>query len=73
VFTIFDAANLDDAIEAQFPGKGREAGALWKDKRPTTRSMSPRALCGEWRLDDDLNRTGRSVEGAAPRKTLRPS
>ncbi|MBV9877838.1 MAG: haloacid dehalogenase type II [Verrucomicrobia bacterium] len=32
VFTIFDASSLDDAIEAQFPGQGRELGALWRDK-----------------------------------------
>ncbi|GGF35952.1 haloacid dehalogenase [Aliidongia dinghuensis] len=32
VFTIFDASSLDDAVEAQFPGKGRAVAAVWKDK-----------------------------------------
>lgn len=32
VFTIFNASSLDDVAEQEFPGKGRELAALWKDK-----------------------------------------
>ncbi|BCQ56989.1 haloacid dehalogenase type II [Burkholderia gladioli] len=32
VFTIFDTSTLDGVIEVNFPGRGREIGALWKDK-----------------------------------------
>jgi 2-haloacid dehalogenase len=32
IFTIFDTRSLDDAAEAQFPGKGRDVAAIWKVK-----------------------------------------
>jgi 2-haloacid dehalogenase len=32
VFTIFDPRSLDDAVEAQFPGKGRDVATVWKVK-----------------------------------------
>lgn len=32
VFTIFDPSSLDAVVEAHFPGKGKEVGALWKTK-----------------------------------------